>query len=137
MKIILGATHDPRFQNSFNKKLSFEASLKHEDGLLTALHFFFVLLFWCPAETGIILNLQTDLESGIYNVLLSVGDNLGLEQVSTLQVTVCDCTGEEVTCQGRTAAGTDLPLILGILAGILLLLSKSLFYTILIYKRAD
>ncbi|KAM7385047.1 hypothetical protein PAMP_001145 [Pampus punctatissimus] len=73
-------------------------------------------------KTGIILNLATELASGEYTVVLRIADNHGLEQDSTVQATVCDCTGEEVHCQGRVAGGTDLPVILGILGGILLLL---------------
>lgn len=79
---------------------------------------------FCVAETGIILNLAMELESGQYTVVLRVSDTHGMEQDSTVQATVCDCTGTEVTCTGRIAAGTNLPLILGILAAILLLLSK-------------
>ncbi|KAM7408122.1 hypothetical protein PAMA_002007 [Pampus argenteus] len=73
-------------------------------------------------KTGIILNLATELASGEYTVVLRIADNQGLEQDSTVQATVCDCTGEEVHCKGRVAGGTDLPVILGILGGILLLL---------------
>lgn len=83
------------------------------------------LIFFFIAETGIILNLVTELPSGEYTVLLRVTDNQGLWQDSTVQATVCDCTGEEVSCKGRVAGGTELPVILGILGGILLLLSKS------------
>lgn len=61
-------------------------------------------------------------------MVLRVSDNQGLEQDSTVQARVCDCTGPEVTCQGRIAGGTDLPVILGILGGILLLLSESEFF---------
>ncbi|XP_054652103.1 LOW QUALITY PROTEIN: B-cadherin-like [Dunckerocampus dactyliophorus] len=74
------------------------------------------------SKTGIILNLATELASGEYMVVLRVADNQGLEQDSTVQAKVCDCTGEEVVCKGRVAGGTDLPVILGILGGILLLL---------------
>lgn len=82
-------------------------------------------IFPSVAETGIILNLITELASGQYTVLLRVSDNQGLEQDSTVQATVCDCSGEGVSCQGRIAGGPDLSVILGILGGILLLLSKS------------
>lgn len=58
-------------------------------------------------------------------MVLRVADNQGLEQDSTVQAKVCDCTGEEVVCKGRVAGGTDLPVILGILGGILLLLCES------------
>lgn len=82
------------------------------------------LYFLFVAETGIILNLATELESGLYTVVLRVADTRGLEQDSTVQAEVCDCKGEEVVCTGRVA-GTGLPMVLGILGAILLLLSKS------------
>ncbi|KAI9546374.1 hypothetical protein NQZ68_027543 [Dissostichus eleginoides] len=72
------------------------------------------------SKTGIILNLATELPSRDYTVVLWVADNQGLEQNSTVQANVCDCTGEEVVC--NVAGGPDLPVILGILGGILLLL---------------
>lgn len=77
------------------------------------------------AGTGIILNLATELASGDYTVLLRVSDNQGLGQENSLQATVCDCTGPDVNCvPERLAGGADLPVILGILGGILVLLSK-------------
>ncbi|XP_029030805.1 B-cadherin-like [Betta splendens] len=86
-------------------------------------------------KTGIILNLATELPSGDYVVLLRVSDNQGLEQTSTLQAKVCDCTGEDVTCQGRVAGGADLPVILGILGGILLLLMLVLLLLLFARRR--
>ncbi|XP_045913417.1 cadherin-1 [Micropterus dolomieu] len=72
---------------------------------------------------SIILSLATELASGEYTVVLRVSDNMGLEQDSTIQATVCDCTGEEVSCQGPVAGGTNrLPAVLGTLGGILVLL---------------
>lgn len=71
------------------------------------------------------MNLATDLPGGDYTVVLKVGDNQGLEQDSTIQAEVCDCSGEEVICKRYVVAGTSLPVILGILGGILLLLRKS------------
>ncbi|XP_029031830.1 cadherin-1-like [Betta splendens] len=52
-------------------------------------------------KTGIILNLDSTLPSGDYVVFLRVSVNQGLEQDSTLQAKVCDCTGE---VQSRTLA---------------------------------
>lgn len=82
-------------------------------------------MFLFVAETGIILNLATKLARGEYTVFLRVSDNQGLEQDSTVQAIVCDCTGKDVVCQDIRIGGTELPVILGILGGILLLLSKS------------
>lgn len=57
-------------------------------------------------------------------MVLRVSDSQGLEQDSTVQATVCDCTGDDVLCSVARAGGPDLPVVLGILGGILLLLSK-------------
>ncbi|XP_031733111.1 B-cadherin-like [Anarrhichthys ocellatus] len=87
------------------------------------------------SRTGIILNLATELESGEYTVVLRVSDNHGEAQDSTVQATVCDCTGEEVICKGRVAGGTELPVILGILGGILLLLMLVLLLLLFARRR--
>lgn len=76
-------------------------------------------------DTGIILNLVTYLPSGTYNVGLTVTDNGNYDQVSTIKAEVCDCTGANPVCSGTRKAGTDLSMILGLLGGILLLLSES------------
>lgn len=73
-------------------------------------------------QTGIILRLDQELESGDYNVALVVSDHLGLSQTSTLIATVCDCSGEDVKCLEKRIGGSNLPVILGILGGVLLLL---------------
>ncbi|XP_078129366.1 cadherin-1-like isoform X2 [Sander vitreus] len=87
------------------------------------------------SKTGIILHLATELASGEYTVVLRVTDNQGLGQDSTVQATVCDCTGEEVICKGRVGGGTDLPVILGILGGILLLLMLVLLLLLFARRR--
>lgn len=58
-------------------------------------------------------------------MVLRVSDNQGLEQDNTIQAKVCDCTGKFVSCNNKIVAGNDLTVILGILGGILLLLSES------------
>ncbi|KAM9847693.1 B-cadherin-like [Aulostomus maculatus] len=87
------------------------------------------------SKTGIILNLATELASGVYTVVLRVGDNQGFEQDSTVQAKVCDCSGEQVICKGRVAGGTELPVILGILGGILLLLMLLLLLLLFARRR--
>uniref|UniRef100_A0A8C4GTM5 Cadherin-1 n=1 Tax=Dicentrarchus labrax TaxID=13489 RepID=A0A8C4GTM5_DICLA len=87
------------------------------------------------SKTGILLNLATELASGEYTVVLRVSDAQGLAQDSTVQATVCDCSGEEVICKGRVAGGPELSVILGILGGILLLLSKLLVLLLLLFAR--
>uniref|UniRef100_A0A672FSW6 Cadherin-1 n=1 Tax=Salarias fasciatus TaxID=181472 RepID=A0A672FSW6_SALFA len=86
-------------------------------------------------KTGIILNLAKELESGEYTVVLRVADNQGMAQDNTVLATVCDCTGEEVVCKGRIAGGTSLPVILGILGGILLLLMLVLLLLLFARRR--
>ncbi|KAJ0067240.1 hypothetical protein NL108_014381 [Boleophthalmus pectinirostris] len=73
-------------------------------------------------KTGIVLQLATELEPGDYNVELHVTDTEGEAQMSTVQAQVCACKGPDVMCDDRAIGGTPLPLILGVLAGIMLLL---------------
>lgn len=86
-----------------------------------------VNLFSFGAGTGIILNLVTELETGQYRLVLKVADNQGMAQDNTIRAEVCGCTGKDWHCPSlmddRAAAG--LPLILGVLGGVLLLLSES------------
>uniref|UniRef100_A0A3Q2DS46 Cadherin-1 n=1 Tax=Cyprinodon variegatus TaxID=28743 RepID=A0A3Q2DS46_CYPVA len=73
-------------------------------------------------KTAIVLSLIRELEEGEYSVRMTVTDTGNQYQESTVKAHVCECTGEEVMCKGRAAAGSNLPVILGILGGILLLL---------------
>ncbi|KAM4614766.1 B-cadherin-like [Polymixia lowei] len=87
-------------------------------------------------KTGIILTLATDLPRGEYSVVLRVADNQGLEQDSTLQATVCDCSGAYVAvCEGARKAGTVLPAVLGVLGAILLLLLLVLLLLMFLRRR--
>uniref|UniRef100_A0A8C4ZBA0 Cadherin-1 n=1 Tax=Gadus morhua TaxID=8049 RepID=A0A8C4ZBA0_GADMO len=87
-------------------------------------------------RTGIILTLIRDLPKGDYNVVLRVADNHGLDQDNIVMATVCDCTGNEVTCKGGIREGAiGLPVILGILGAVLLLLLLVLLLLIFIRRR--
>ncbi|XP_056147231.1 cadherin-1-like [Lampris incognitus] len=86
-------------------------------------------------KTGIILTLGAPLPSGEYSVLLRVADNHGLAQDSTLQATVCECTGAVVACVGTRVAAAGLPLILGILGAVLLLLLLVLLLLMFLRRR--
>ncbi|KAG7214393.1 hypothetical protein INR49_023104, partial [Caranx melampygus] len=88
-------------------------------------------------KTGIILNLATELETGFYTVVLRVADNQGMEQDNTIQAHVCTCTGKEWLCQERTDGGAaaGLPLILGVLGGVLLLLMLGLLLLLFARRR--
>lgn len=83
----------------------------------------------CVSGTGIILNLKTKLPEAKYSIRLTVGDNQGLKQLSIVDAQVCNCKGADFACTDREIAGAGfgLPVILGILGGILALLRKIIF----------
>lgn len=64
---------------------------------------------------------------GDYKINLKLMDNQKKDQVTTLEVSVCDCEGAAGVCKKAplVEAGMQIPAILGILGGILALLSKS------------
>ncbi|XP_027862175.1 B-cadherin-like isoform X16 [Xiphophorus couchianus] len=86
-------------------------------------------------KTGIVLTLTRELESGTYKVGMKVSDNQGLFQLNTIEAEVCDCTGEEVRCIEKVIAGSSMPVILGILGGVLLLLMLVLLLLLLANKN--
>ncbi|KAL2093761.1 hypothetical protein ACEWY4_011073 [Coilia grayii] len=86
-------------------------------------------------RTEILLSMRVALSKGQYDIIMTVYDNQGLGQVNTLQVEVCDCTGNDKNCKDTRAAEFGLPGILGILAGILFLLLVLLLLLLLVRKR--
>lgn len=66
------------------------------------------------------------LELGDYKINLKLVDNQNKDQVTTLDVLVCDCEGAVNNCMraNYVEAGLQVPAILGILGGILALLRK-------------
>uniref|UniRef100_A0A8C5CW55 Cadherin domain-containing protein n=1 Tax=Gadus morhua TaxID=8049 RepID=A0A8C5CW55_GADMO len=86
--------------------------------------------------TGIILTLIRALPMGDYDVVLRVADNHGLEQDNIVMATVCDCTGNEVTCKvGIREGGIGLPGLLVRSGAVLLLLLLALLLLIFIRRR--
>ena len=86
---------------------------------------FLILPSFFNLGTGIILTLIRDLPKGDYNVVLRVADNHGLEQDNIVMATVCECTGNEVTCKvGIREGGIGLPGLLVRSGAVLLLLCK-------------
>ncbi|XP_030206247.1 EP-cadherin-like isoform X1 [Gadus morhua] len=86
--------------------------------------------------TGIILTLIRALPMGDYNVVLRVADNHGLEQDNIVMATVCECTGNEVTCKvGIREGGIGLPGLLVRSGAVLLLLLLALLLLIFIRRR--
>uniref|UniRef100_A0A3Q2QJW1 Cadherin-1 n=1 Tax=Fundulus heteroclitus TaxID=8078 RepID=A0A3Q2QJW1_FUNHE len=86
-------------------------------------------------KTGVILTMNKELESGTYSVGMKVSDYQNLDQINTVTVTVCDCSGTDVKCLGKIAGGSKLPVIMGILGGILLLLMLVLLLLLLTKRK--
>ncbi|KAI5087093.1 B-cadherin-like, partial [Silurus meridionalis] len=89
-------------------------------------------------ETGIILTLKPkpQLEYGVYNVVLRVFDNHDLSQDNSVEVTICECTGTDATCQDRiNEAGFGLTGVLGILGAILALLLLVLLLLLFLRRK--
>lgn len=86
------------------------------------------LFLWLPpGHESLIFKPKKNLELGDYKINLKLTDNQNKDQVTTLDVLVCDCEGVVNNCKRTglyTEAGLQVPAILGILGGILALLSK-------------
>uniref|UniRef100_A0A673G6H2 Cadherin-1 n=1 Tax=Sinocyclocheilus rhinocerous TaxID=307959 RepID=A0A673G6H2_9TELE len=87
-------------------------------------------------STGVFLHLKSQLEQGDYNVVLRVFDQHKLYQDSSIQATVCDCTGDEVRCTDKLVAGMPLSGVLGILGGILALLLLVLLLLLFLRRKS-
>lgn len=89
------------------------------------------------AQESLILQPRKDLEIGEYKIHLKLADNQNKDQVTTLDVHVCDCEGTVNNCMkaGIVAAGLQVPAILGILGGILALLILILLLLLFLRRR--
>lgn len=72
------------------------------------------------------LNLVKQLEPGEYNLALKLTDGQGLSHVTTVKAIVCNCDGSAKNCDRKAflPAAIETSAILGILGGILALLSE-------------
>ncbi|XP_004459660.1 cadherin-1 [Dasypus novemcinctus] len=90
------------------------------------------------AQESLILKPKKSFEVGEYKINLKLIDNQNKDQVTTLEVVVCDCEGAVTNCK-RVApiaeAGLQLPAILGILGGILALLILILLLLLFVRRR--
>lgn len=87
---------------------------------------------------SIILKPKKTLELGSYKINLKLADNQNKDQVTTLDVYVCDCEGAVNGCKKDAAyveAGLQVPAILGILGGILALLILILLLLLFVRRR--
>uniref|UniRef100_A0A5F5PMP3 Cadherin-1 n=1 Tax=Equus caballus TaxID=9796 RepID=A0A5F5PMP3_HORSE len=91
-----------------------------------------------PAHESLVLKPKKILELGDYKINLKLMDNQNKDQVTTLDVAVCDCEGAVTNC-GRNRqvaeAGLQVSAILGILGGILALLLLILLLLLFLRRR--
>lgn len=88
-------------------------------------------------QESLILQPRKDLEIGEYKIHLKLSDNQNKDQVTTLEVHVCDCEGTVNNCMKATLLDAELqtPAILGILGGILALLILILLLLLFLRRR--
>lgn len=79
-----------------------------------------------PTQDSLLLKLNKELEPGEYSIFLKLTDSQGKAQMTEVKAQVCDCEGATKNCERRAfiATGLGVPAILGILGGILALLSE-------------
>ncbi|XP_063801991.1 cadherin-1-like [Pseudophryne corroboree] len=70
------------------------------------------------------IKMNKEMDIGTYTVPVTLADSQFLKNTTVLKVQVCDCQGDATDCQDREAiaGGMGIPVILGILGGILALL---------------
>ncbi|XP_021488159.1 cadherin-1 [Meriones unguiculatus] len=90
-----------------------------------------------PGQESLILKPKKPLGFGEYKINLKLMDNQNKDQVTTLDVLVCDCEGAVHNCMksGYVEAGLQVPAILGILGGILALLILVLLLLLFLRRR--
>ncbi|XP_010610629.1 cadherin-1 isoform X2 [Fukomys damarensis] len=89
------------------------------------------------AQESLILRPKKTLEVGDYKIHLKLIDKQNKDQVTTLDVIVCDCEGAVNNCMraNYAEAGLQVPAILGILGGILALLILILLLLLFVRRR--
>ncbi|XP_007938484.1 cadherin-1 [Orycteropus afer afer] len=90
------------------------------------------------ARESILLKPKIPLEVGDYKINLKLTDNQNKDQVTTLDVFVCDCIGAVNNCKKTVPlaeAGLQVPAILGILGGILAFLILLLLLLLFVRRR--
>ncbi|XP_029464184.1 B-cadherin-like [Rhinatrema bivittatum] len=88
-------------------------------------------------DTSLELKPKKELAPGRYSVFLTLKDNQGKTQMTTVQANVCDCTGSDMSCEDREfiAGGLGIPAILAILGSILALLILLLLLLLFVRRR--
>ncbi|KAE8608682.1 hypothetical protein XENTR_v10011567 [Xenopus tropicalis] len=80
---------------------------------------------------------KKELDIGRYEVLISLRDNQGLTDVTKLQITICQCNGDQMQCEEKAAqaGGLGISAIVGILGGILALLLLLLLLLLFVRRK--
>ncbi|KAM4833899.1 cadherin-1 [Thomomys bottae] len=90
-----------------------------------------------PGQESLILKPKKPLELGDYKINLKLMDNQNKDQVTTLDIIVCDCEGAVNNCMraNYVEAGMQLSAILGILGGILAVLILTLLLLLFLRRK--
>ncbi|XP_075694659.1 cadherin-1-like [Rhinoderma darwinii] len=78
---------------------------------------------------------KKDLDADIYTVTVTISDSQGLKNTSILKIQVCECEGTTCNAPKALAGGLGIPMILGILGGILALLILLLLLLMFLRKK--
>ncbi|XP_023573403.1 cadherin-1-like isoform X2 [Octodon degus] len=86
-------------------------------------------------QESIILKPKKTMEVGNYKINLKLIDNQNKDEVTTLDVGVCDCEGAVNNCTRANYARLQVPAIQGILGGILALVILILLLLLFVWRR--
>ncbi|XP_068116599.1 cadherin-1-like [Hyperolius riggenbachi] len=80
---------------------------------------------------------KDELPEDLYTMPVTLYDSLNLKNITMLSIQVCQCTAENQNCEGpkALAAGVGIPVILGILGGILALLILLLLLLLFVRRK--
>ncbi|KAM9302022.1 LOW QUALITY PROTEIN: uncharacterized protein PAF06_015271 [Gastrophryne carolinensis] len=95
-------------------------------------------LIWVAEMKGrdsMTLNPKEELKVGDYTVYVRLFDSQKRAQLTVVNVTICSCEGNSVSCNDRLVSGVDLPMILVILGSILALLILVLLLLLFLKRK--
>ncbi|CAN2389418.1 Cadherins are calcium-dependent cell adhesion proteins [Pristimantis euphronides] len=78
---------------------------------------------------------KKDMDEGDYTVTVTMFDCCGQKNITILKIQVCQCEGTTCNAPKKLAAGLEIPVILGILGGILALLILLLLLLLFVRKK--
>ncbi|KAM8945962.1 cadherin-1-like [Pelodytes ibericus] len=94
---------------------------------------------WTATVTGNSLEIRPlrDIDFGVYDLVITLKDNMGLQNDTRVRINVCQCNGDTKTCEEKAyqAGGLGIPAIIGILGGILALLILLLLLLLFVRRK--